>query len=164
MPKFVYQPEGAEPREWDWEPLKMSSKDAELVESKTGMLFADWVDAVPRGSMLALHALLFVLLRKDSPGLQWDQVEFSLGETGWRLGDEELVGRVVALSRKAQTEQLTEDEGAVLDAYRGSLSEVQLAQVAAELEPEESEPEDPTQPASEPESEHAAGKPGKKKP
>lgn len=171
MPKFVYQPEGAAAREWEWEPLKIPARDAELIETKTGMMFGDWMDATPRGSMRALHALLFVLLRKEAPGLQWDQVEFTMSEVGWKLSDDELVQRVLALSRKAQDGPLDEDEGVVLEAYRASLSAAQLEQVAADLREsavdgdanEGGEDADPTSLPSAPESEPGAAKPAKKK-
>lgn len=164
MPNFVYQPEGAEPREWPWEPYKMSSKDAELIEEKTGLLFGEWVDAAPRGSIKALRALLFVLLRRDTPGLQYDHLQFTTGDVYWRLSDDERTDRVLELTRAARDRDLTDDETAVLDSYRESLPAKRLEKVDATLAAEtaEGEPEDPTPLASVPESAPAAVKPEKK--
>lgn len=161
MPKFVYAPEGAEPRDWDFEPNRLPSKDAELIERRTGMHFGQWLDAIDAGSMLAYHALLFVFLRRDNPGLQWDQVDFTFADVGIRLSDQEVRDRLVRLERVARDSRLSEREYLLLGALRESTSADELAEIQAQLDAEDAkasgtteggdEGSDPTPPATEPE-------------
>lgn len=168
MPLFVYQPEGAEPREWAWAPLKMPSPDAELIEQLSGMLFSEWIEAVAAGSMKARHALLFVLLRKEQPGLKYDEVHFAYGETSWRLSDDELIARIKNI-RRLPADEWTDNDRVVLANYGDRLTQAQRDQVDADLAAEaaddgdadEVEPLDPTPPASGPESEPEPAKPAK---
>jgi hypothetical protein len=166
MPLFVYQPEGAEPREWDWAPYKMQSPDAELIEQLSDMLFSEWIDAVTAGSMRARHALLFVLLRKEQPGLKYDELQFSYGETSWRLSDAELIASIMKI-RRLPVDEWTANDQLVIASYSERLTQAQLDQIDVDLAAEgadepadEALPLDPTPPASEPES--ARAKPGKK--
>lgn len=78
--KFVYKPEGADPRSWDFDPDKMLSAEMMAVERLTGMTWREWIDACARGSITAIHALLYVFLKRSTPTLQPDQVEFSIAE------------------------------------------------------------------------------------
>jgi hypothetical protein len=78
--KFVYKPTGAEPREWDFNPDLLPSYEAELIEEFTGWTYVEWWSHYRRGSMRAAHALLFMLLRRDEPTLQWGDVKFTIGE------------------------------------------------------------------------------------
>lgn len=87
--KFSYKPEGAdEPRVWDFDPSHMKSSEMMAVERLTGMTWAEWIDACARGSMIAVHALLYVLLKRDMPSLKPDEVEFELDEVDITGGDE----------------------------------------------------------------------------
>jgi hypothetical protein len=107
MPKFIYSPEGAEPREWDFEPRKMSSKEAELIERRTGMHFGNWLAAINEGSMLAYHALLFTYLRRENQSIQWDTLEFTFDEVGIQLSDDEVRDRFVDLERRRRSRRST---------------------------------------------------------
>lgn len=81
MPKFIYKPEGAEPLSWTFDPEKMKSSEIMAIEKLTGLTYAEWADAAERGSITAVHALLFVLLRRDRPQLDASQVpDFELDE------------------------------------------------------------------------------------
>jgi hypothetical protein len=80
MPKFVYKPEGAEPRSWDFAPEKMMSAEMIVVEDLTGLTWGEWIDACARGSIKAIHALLYVLLKRATPTLRPDEVQFTLDE------------------------------------------------------------------------------------
>lgn len=79
--KFSYKPEGAdEPRVWQFDPNHMKSSEMMQVERMTGFTWAEWIDACARGSMTAVHALLFVLLKRDMPELDPNAVEFELDQ------------------------------------------------------------------------------------
>jgi hypothetical protein len=100
MPKFVYKPEGTEPMSWDFDPANMNNRDAELIERHTGMTFGEWQDALGRNSMLALHGLLFVMLRGSRQGVKWDDIVFTLGELDLELSDEESAEALAELEKK----------------------------------------------------------------
>lgn len=166
--KFVYTPEGAEKSyEWPWAPFDMPSPDAIEIEKLTGMRFRVWADEVVQGSMLATQAFLYLMLRKETPGLQWDQVRFSYSECKIVLSDDEVISRLADLERLARANDLSEQEGRMLGALRASVpSDVQL-RIAADLDAEEAEAaeadeaEDPSSTPSEPESAPGAEKPAK---
>lgn len=80
MPRFVYKPEGADPRSWEFDPDLLPSSEAEVIEEYTGWAYPEWWGHYRRGSMKAAHALLFVMLRRDAPTLEWDQVQFTISE------------------------------------------------------------------------------------
>lgn len=81
MPKFIYKPEGAEPLSWAFDPDKMKSSELIAIEDATGWTAAEWGDAAERGSIKAVHALLWVMLRRDRPTLTLDQVpDFDMTE------------------------------------------------------------------------------------
>jgi hypothetical protein len=113
--KFVYKPEGVEPRKWDWDPDKLMSPEAEAIERHTKMTYKEWFDAIGRGSMLALHGLLYVMLKRSNPKLQWDEVQFSAGEVTFEMSDEEAAEALASL--EARTD-LTPEEEAVRDDLR----------------------------------------------
>lgn len=142
--RFIYAPEGVDPKTWDFAPGKMISPEAEVIERKTGMRFSEWEFAVQNGSMLALHGLLFVLLKREQPSLQWDQIMFSFGECTWELDDDEVATALARLDVLAKEGRLTEREAEFYEVLK------------AQAPPEDDEPEadepDPTEPA-EPEAE-----------
>lgn len=80
MPRLVYKPEGADPKSWPFNPDKMLSSEVMLIERQTGMTFIEWGQALGAGSMTALHAALWVLLRRDMPDLDPEAVVFSMDD------------------------------------------------------------------------------------
>lgn len=87
--KFTYAPEGATPRTWDFDPSKIMSPEAEAIERHTGMEYGDWMEALDKTSMRAIHGLLFVLLKREIPTLKWDEVQFCLGDVEFEPTAEE---------------------------------------------------------------------------
>ena len=85
--KFIYKPEGADPRSWDFDPSKMLSAEMIAIERLTGFTWEEWIDACSRGSMLAVHALLYVLLKRSAPQLKPDEVQFTLDEIDMQPDD-----------------------------------------------------------------------------
>lgn len=113
MPKVTYQPEGVEtPKEWDFKPGRMLSPEMGAIEKHTGMLFPEWVEKFQRGSTLAIHAFLYVMLKRENPTLKFDDVVFCLDEVSFDLSDEEAVRYATAL---AALPERTPEEQAQLD-------------------------------------------------
>lgn len=114
--RFVYRPDGVEPRSWEFEPAKMMSPEAEAIERLTKMTFVQWQSAVQDGSMLAIRALLWVLLKRSNPGIKFESLEFSMGEIDWELGEQERVDVIRVLTAKQDSgEALTLEEAQLLE-------------------------------------------------
>lgn len=78
---LVYQPEGSdEPTRWPYNPRKLMSAEREAIERRCGMTFAEFTQAVLKGSSLARRALLWVMLKRDHPTMKFDDVEFAWDE------------------------------------------------------------------------------------
>lgn len=116
--RFSYKPEGADPREWDFDASKLLSPEAEAIERNTGMTYQEWQDSLRRGSMLAFHGLLYVMLKRSNPTLKWDQVVFSYGEVDFILDEEETRQTIAALEAQ---DSLTDSEEEALRELRASL-------------------------------------------
>lgn len=101
--QFVYTPEGAEPLSWPFNPNKLMSPECEAIEKRTGMTFAEWQQAVTKGSVLAIHALLFVLLKRTDPTLRWEAVQFCMAEVDFTLEDDEAEEVVATLRQQEAT-------------------------------------------------------------
>jgi hypothetical protein len=114
MPKFVYKPEGVEPKSWDFDPAKLMNPEAEAIERHTQMTYGEWQEALGRNSMLAFHGLLFVFLKRETPTLKWGDVQFSLSELDLELSDEESAEALAALEKKIA-------DGETLDASESRL-------------------------------------------
>lgn len=78
--RLVYKPEGVEPKSWPFDPEKMPSNELILIEQLTGMTFGEWADAITRGSMTALHAALWVLLRRADDTLEPSALVFTMDD------------------------------------------------------------------------------------
>ncbi len=89
--KLRYAPEGVAPREWEFDPLKLMSPECMVLEKLTGMDYAtEFTSAVSRGNMSAIHALLYVYLKRSHPTLKADEVQFSLSEIDFIVEDADL--------------------------------------------------------------------------
>lgn len=91
--KFVYKPVGSDEsvhRSWDFEPNKIMSPEAIAIEKLTGMTFGQWIDAFGKGSMTAIHAYLYVMLKRETPILKPSDVSFSFDDFDFDLSDAEL--------------------------------------------------------------------------
>jgi hypothetical protein len=114
MPKFVYKPEGRDPLSWDFDPAKLMNPEAEAIERHTGMTYGEWLEALGKSSMLALHGLLFVFLKRGIPTLKWDDVQFSISEVDLEMSDEEAAEALSGLEvRVANGEILSTEEAAL---------------------------------------------------
>lgn len=121
--QFVYKPEGADPKAWEFRPEKLMSPEAEAIERLTKMTFGEWTRAVRGGSMLALHGLLYVMLKREYPTLKWDEVQFSLSEVDFELTDEETAELRTELEAKDAAGELNADEREFLEQLRAETPE-----------------------------------------
>lgn len=87
-PWFVYAPEGAEPRRWRYAPEKLLSVEAEEIERRSGMPFGLWMTTMPMGSMVALRAFVYVMLRRETPGIDFESVQFAFDDVDFEEADE----------------------------------------------------------------------------
>lgn len=123
--KFVYKPQGAEPRSWDFDPAKLMSPEAEAIERLTGMTYGEWGEAVTRGSMTALHGLLYVMLKRGTPTLTYEQVEFCLDDIDFEVEDDEAEEIRLALEQRTDAgETLDESDLALLTQLRSEQADV----------------------------------------
>src|SRR3954471_19535886 len=76
---FKYAPEGAEPREWPFNPDKLMSSECEAIEKVTGLTYQEFAVKILDGSVTARRALLWVLLKRTEPTLRHSQVGFPAG-------------------------------------------------------------------------------------
>lgn len=134
--RLIYSPEGAEPQSWDFEPRKIMNPEAELIERYTGWTFEEFGQQFLKGSTLARHALLYVMLKRKTPGLRFEEVQFAMGEVDVVFGDEEMRAFRAALEEKRDSVGLDDKEQAALDEL--------VAVMPEEAAPfEEQEPEAP---------------------
>jgi hypothetical protein len=87
--KFIYKPEGVEPKVWDFVPGDIPSDEGEEIEDLTGMLFDEWVEKAQKGSIKAIRALLYILLKREKPELRYANVKFTINEIDWDTTAEE---------------------------------------------------------------------------
>lgn len=140
--RFIYKPEGAEPKSWEFNPTKLMNVEAEAIEKHTGMTFGDWADKVGSGSVLAIHGLLYVLLKRTTPTLRWDDVQFCLDDIDFEIDDDEAVDIRDALEEKQSTEGLTASEEEALAGLRA-----QYPPTVDDVAEGESDPKGTTTPA-----------------
>lgn len=78
---LVYQPEGAEePTRWKYNPNKLMSAEREMLERRTGQNFAEFTQDVVKGNSVCRRALLFLYLKRDHPGVKYEDVDFAWDE------------------------------------------------------------------------------------
>lgn len=109
--KIVYAPEGADPRSWDYEPGRLLVAEAAFIEKHAdGMTIAELDQKARRGSLVAMHAYIVVMLKRTAPQLKWDQVQVTWEEIDIVLTDEETA------QRRAELEALGDKRTAGQDA------------------------------------------------
>lgn len=115
MPRLTYTPEGAEPKVWDFSFGRLLSPERIAIEKLTGL---GWTE-VQRGFFenrgVVVHALLWIMLKRDIPTLRADQVEFCDDEIELDLTDDEVAEAVEGMRAagdltREQAEALAEME------------------------------------------------------
>lgn len=78
---LVYQPEGSEePKRWSYNPRKLMDAEREAIERRCEMTFAQFTEAVVKGSSVARRSLLWVMLKREHPTTKYDDVHFMWDE------------------------------------------------------------------------------------
>lgn len=114
--QLVYAPEGAEAQRWEFDPNKIMNVEAEAIERETGWTFSEFGQQFLKGSTTARHALLWIMLKRKTPGLKYAEVQFAMDEVDVVFTDEELRVVVKALQDKAASTGLDAQESKALDA------------------------------------------------
>ncbi len=107
---LIYQPEGSEePTSWEYNPRKIMSAEREMLERRTDRTFAAFTKDVIQGSSVCRRALLFMYLKRDAPGIRYDDVDFAWDELRLEHSKGEL--RVI---RDSAADAMTGDERAAV--------------------------------------------------
>lgn len=65
---------------WDVDLAKLLNVEIIAIERAVGMSVVELGEALDRGSVLALTAVVWVMRRRGDPGLKFDDVTFPIGE------------------------------------------------------------------------------------
>jgi hypothetical protein len=78
---LVYKPEGSEePQRWKYQPKKLMSAEREMLERRTDRNFTQFTQDVVKGNSLCRRALLFMYLKREHPGVRYEDVDFAWDE------------------------------------------------------------------------------------
>lgn len=108
---IVYAPEGGETHRWNLKEAKILATEAEAVERVTDLEWEKARAKVVQGSMLALRAIAWVLLKRSQPTLRYTQFDPAAGELGYEYDAAE---RAVIRANIEADEDLTPDEKAAI--------------------------------------------------
>lgn len=75
---------GDDVREWDFKPERLMATEAIAIEKMTGQPFGE-----DQNKMRSMHALVWVLLKRDEPTLKYTDVDFAIGDLTVDLDEEE---------------------------------------------------------------------------
>ncbi|GAA2092298.1 hypothetical protein [Actinomadura alba] len=76
----IYNPTGGDERRWEYKAEDLPSSEAEDIEDATATTFDEFQVALLKGGARARRALLWVLLKRNTPGLRFADVSFRMGE------------------------------------------------------------------------------------
>jgi len=78
---LVYAPEGAEePTRFTYNPRKLMSAEREMLERRTSRNFSKFTTDVLEGNSQCRRALLFLFLKRQHPGVKYEDVDFAWDE------------------------------------------------------------------------------------
>lgn len=122
--KVTYTPEDGDEQVFDYNPNRLMSAEREALEKRTGKSFSDFAQGVLSGHALCRRALLHVLLKRQHPGISFDDVDFLWDELTVEMTKGELTLAVEQMREKKrpghesivesmlrQFEDAPEDEG-----------------------------------------------------
>ncbi|MEU9654845.1 hypothetical protein [Streptomyces chartreusis] len=103
---LVYQPEGSdEPKRFKYNPKRLMSAEREMLERKTDRDFSDFTSAVLSGNSLCRRALLYMFLKREHPGIRWDDVDFAWDELKLEYSKQELLKMRDAISENTSGDE-----------------------------------------------------------
>lgn len=106
--KVTYSPEDGDEQVFDYNPNKLLSAEREALERRTGMSFQQFAMGVLRGHSLCRRALLHVLLKRQHPGIRFEDVDFAWDELTVEMTKGEITLAVERLQEKGGDEALAE--------------------------------------------------------
>lgn len=106
--KVTYTPEDGDEQVFDYNPNKLMSAEREALEKRTGKSFNEFAMGVLRGNALCRRALLHVLLKRQHPGIAFDDVDFCWDELTVEMTKGEITLAVARLREKGGDEDLAE--------------------------------------------------------
>lgn len=89
MPRLTYTPEGADPKVWDFTFGRIRFGERAAIEKLTGLGWAGVQQGFWSNQGEVIHALLWVLLKRDIPNLRAAEVDFMDDEIEIDLNDDE---------------------------------------------------------------------------
>lgn len=123
MPRLTYKPEGAEPRVWDFAFGRLMSPERIAIEKATGMGWAEVQQGFWENRGAVIHAVLWVLLKRDIPTLTASQVEFCDDDIDRDLSDEEAAQAIAKIEEAGGPANA--DEVEVLETLTARLAEAE---------------------------------------
>lgn len=119
MPRFVYKPEGVDPQTWDFTFGRFMSPERMAMEKLTGLTWVEFQAAFWRESTAAVHAVLYVLMKRERPTIKPDEVVFCDDDYDLDLTDDEARESVTKYIDNPEAEALLDaDDQATLAALR----------------------------------------------
>lgn len=107
--KVIYAPEEGEQKVFNYNPNKLMSAEREALEKRTGKSFTDFAQGVLTGDSRCRRALLHVLLKREDPTLNFEDVDFCWDELTVEMTKGEIRLAVEELRKKKGTEDLVEN-------------------------------------------------------
>ena len=65
---------------FEFDASRMTNVEGMAIEKATGLLYAEWAEALSKGSMMAQTALVWVIKKRQEPTLRFDDVVFTTVE------------------------------------------------------------------------------------
>ncbi|MGA6159589.1 hypothetical protein ACPEIC_40345 [Stenotrophomonas sp. NPDC087984] len=136
---IVYAPDDGDERRWDLKTARIMAPEAEAVEQVTGLEWDKAKAKVINGSMLAIRATAWVLMKREQPTLRYTQFVPAAHELAYELDADEMA---VIRAEIEKSTSLDEDEReallAQLDAAVADDEDEQVAEPDPEAVPKDS--------------------------
>ena len=130
---LTYRPAEGDEQKWTFKPGKLSSKEAEAIEKRTGWTFEEFGQQLLKGSTLARRALLWTFQRRTHHTIKFEDIDFLMDEVKLEMDKGEL------LALREQMELYDFDDEAT--------RKLALAQVDQQIAEAEENPEGPKEAA-----------------
>lgn len=124
---IIFTPEDGEKREWDFKLHKLLTTEAEAIEKRAGIPYIELHPRLMTSQPSARRALIWVLLKRSDPTLQYMDVDFPMGAFQAELDDEEKADLRAQLTRA----------GATPEERRIALAEIGISDDQPEPDPKE---------------------------
>lgn len=125
----IFRPADGDEQRYHFDADRVSNFEAESVERETGWTYSEWGDRLTRNSAIAMHALLWIVMRRVHPTLKYRDVAFDMSQVSVEPEPDELYAARAAVA----------DGTSLSDEQRAE----QLQQIDAELEKLGLDPEQP---------------------